>query len=91
MSQFKNNPKYIIYYTDTDSIFIGAPLDNNLISNTELGKFKLEHIFKEAVFLGPKIYGGITKDNNYICKVKGYKDSKLIPIELLKDLLSKDK
>lgn len=26
MSQFKNNPKYILFYTDTDSIYVSEPL-----------------------------------------------------------------
>jgi DNA polymerase type B, organellar and viral len=55
MSKFKNNPDYRLFYSDTDSIFIDKPLPDQLI-NSELGNFKLEHIFKKAVFLGPKIY-----------------------------------
>lgn len=51
---------------------------------------KLEYKFKEAVFLGPKIYGGITDTNQYICKVKGYKNVKEIPFNILKTLLMKD-
>lgn len=71
MSQFKNNPKYKIYYTDTDSIFIGAALDDNLISNTELGKLKLEYVIKKAVFLSSKVYCLITDSDALIYKVKG--------------------
>ena len=65
MTQFKNNPDYNLYYTDTDSIFIDKDLDKNLLNN-EIGNFKLEYIFKKAVFLSPKIYAGITDDNKYI-------------------------
>lgn len=71
MSAFKNNPKYILYYTDTDSIFIGTPLDDNLISNTELGKLKLEYVIKKAIFLAPKVYYLITESDELIYKVKG--------------------
>ncbi|KAG6467625.1 hypothetical protein ZIOFF_074522 (mitochondrion) [Zingiber officinale] len=32
------------FYTDTDSVVLGSPLPDDLISYTELGKFKLEHL-----------------------------------------------
>jgi hypothetical protein len=88
MSNFKNN-NYNLYYTDTDSIFIDKDLDKNFLNN-DIGNFKLEYIFKEVVFLGPKIYGGITDDNKYICKIKGYKNPKDISFDELKFLLNKD-
>lgn len=52
MSFFKNNPDYKLYYTgsaDTDSAHLDKPLDPSMISN-KLGDFKLEYIFKEAVY-----------------------------------------
>lgn len=55
----------------------------------KLGDLKLEYIFKEAVFLGPKIYAGITTDGKYICKAKGFKDSSCIPFKDMKSLLMK--
>jgi hypothetical protein len=87
MSKFKNNQ---LYYGDTDSAFIEGELDPSLIGK-ELGEFKLEYTFKEIVFLGPKIYAGITTDGKYICKVKGFKNSTAIPFETMKSLLHKDK
>jgi len=48
---FKN-----IYYTDTDSIFSSVPIDNSMVSDSGLGKFKLEGILGEAVFIAPKMY-----------------------------------
>ena len=57
MAQFKNNPDYNLYYSDTDSIFIEKPLPNDMIGS-ELGKMKLEYIFKESIFLASKVYGG---------------------------------
>ena len=76
---------------------VGFPLD---AIGQEIGKFKLEYIFKEVVMLGPVtkikyilflgIYGGITTDNKYICKVKGYKTPNLISFVDLKSLLVKD-
>jgi hypothetical protein len=56
----------------------------------ELGKFKLENIFKEIVFLGPKMYAGITTDGKYICKIKEYKNALEIPFSTMKSLLNKD-
>jgi hypothetical protein len=89
ISQFKNNLKYNLYYTDTDSIFIVSDLEDKFINN-EIGNFKLEYIFKEGIFLGPKIYAGITNDNKYICKIKGYKNPKDISFNDLKSLLNKE-
>jgi hypothetical protein len=56
MSQFKNNPKINLYYTDTDSIYTDSDIDPDLIDNKELGKLKLETINKKAIFLTPKVY-----------------------------------
>lgn len=50
MSQFKNNPDFILYYSDTDSIYINKPLLDHMISNTILGKMKLEHVLNDAIF-----------------------------------------
>ena len=81
---FDNNIN--IYYFDTDSLFVDKPLPDYMISS-DLGALKLEYIFKEAVFLGPKIYAGILVDGTYICKVKGFKDSKSISFNDMKSLL----
>ena len=87
MSFFKNNPDFKLYYTDTDSIFIDKELPINMINN-ELGNFKLEYIFKKAVFLAPKVYAGITTDDKLIQKIKGYKHK--IPFNDFKSLLIKN-
>jgi DNA polymerase elongation subunit (family B) len=89
IKQYCINNGIKIYYFDTDSIFTDKPLPSWMISN-KLGSLKLEYIFKEAVFLGPKIYAGITTDNNYICKIKGFKDSKDIPFNDMKSLLKEN-
>jgi hypothetical protein len=89
MSQYKNNPDFELYYTDTDSIFIDRPLPDHMVGK-ELGKMKLEYVFTDCVFLGPKIYAGITEDGKYICKIKGFKDAKSVSLENLKGLLVKD-
>jgi hypothetical protein len=51
MSQFKNNPKFNLFYID--SVYIDKPLTAEFISNTELGKMKLENICKKSYFLIP--------------------------------------
>ena len=56
----------------------------------ELGLFKLESSYKEIVFLGPKIYSGITTDDRLITKIKGFKDSKDLSFNEIKSLLHKD-
>ena len=83
MSDYKNNPNYKIYYSDTDSIIIDAPLPAHLVG-TALGQFKLEHVIKRAVFLAPKVYGLITENDEEIIKVKGIKS------DIVKDLTFKD-
>jgi DNA polymerase type B, organellar and viral len=78
-----------IYYSDTDSLFTNKYLDKNLLG-TKLGKWKLEYEFDEAVFLAPKVYGGIIKkDKTEITKVKGFKNK--VSYKNLKSLLNKDK
>jgi hypothetical protein len=86
MSQFKNNPEYILYYSDTDSLDINKTLATEFVGN-ELGKLKLEHIFDEAVFLSPKVYGGKTSNYEYV-KIKGLKNP--ISFNELSTLLIKD-
>lgn len=78
-----------IYYSDTDSVYLDRPLPDNLVDSKELGKFKLEYIFKDSVFLGAKIYAGITQNDDYICKIKGFKDQ--VPFGDMKSLLIKEK
>lgn len=65
MSQFKNNPELtgLLYYSDTDSLFIEKPLLNKWVDNKKLGFFKLEMILSHFISLGPKVYGGIDLNN----------------------------
>ena len=71
MSYFKNLSGYNVYYSDTDSIDLDKPLDHKYVG-FELSQMKLEHIFDEAVYLAPKMYGGKTSTYEYI-KIKGLK------------------
>ena len=59
MSEFKNQPDFDLYYTDTDSIITNNPLPSDLVGN-QLGQFKLEYEINDAVFLAPKVYGFTT-------------------------------
>ena len=73
MSQFKNNPDFILYYSDTDSAYISKPLPKDLVNSKVLGKMKLENIIDKAIFLAPKVYYLETIDGKVIYKVKGLK------------------
>jgi hypothetical protein len=79
MSKFKT--------LETDSIDMNKPLDPEFVGK-ELGKMKLEHIFKKVVYLAPKVYGGMTDDYEYV-KIKGAK----VPVAFvdLEPLLYKSK
>jgi hypothetical protein len=92
MSQFKNNPKINLYYTDTDSIYVdeNSDIDLNLIDNNILGKLKLEHVSDKAIFLCAKVYCLDTIDNELICKVKGLKHDVELTMDDFDQLLYKD-
>lgn len=93
MSQFKNNPEFKLFYSDTDSIYINKPLPESLVSNNELGKLKLEYICNKGVFIAPKVYGLITNNNQVIIKIKGLTKETIeqnVTIKLLEELLIKD-
>jgi hypothetical protein len=92
MSQFKNNPKINLYYSDTDSIYIDedSEIDSDLISNKELGKLKLENTVDKAIFLSSKVYCLITDSNEFIYKVKGLKHEIELTIDDFENLLIKD-
>ena len=70
MSYFKNNPKFNLYYSDTDSVVIDSKLPAELVGK-DLGQLKLEHIIKRAVFLAPKVYGFEDINNKTTIKIKG--------------------
>lgn len=45
-----------VYYCDTDSIVTDKPLPDSIVSDTVLGKWKLESTPDRALFLRPKVY-----------------------------------
>lgn len=68
MMDYKNNPDFDVYYTDTDSIFTDKPLPSQLVGdalgqmkNESLDKWGVEKIDK-ACFVGIKKYGLSVKD-----------------------------
>nr|YP_010691070.1 DNA polymerase [Phellinus igniarius]WBU93171.1 DNA polymerase [Phellinus igniarius] len=88
MSEIKNHPDYILYYTDTDSAFLNRPLQDHLVDDKKIGLFKLEKMLKNFVALGPKVYGGIEIDGTEFTKVKGLKTK--VAVSQLEELLIKD-
>lgn len=61
-----------IYNIDTDGIKVGCELNPEDVG-LKLGQMKDEGDFKEAVFIAPKVYGGITIQNEMVTKIKGLK------------------
>lgn len=59
------------YYTDTDSVVLGSPLPDDIISSKEMGMFKLEYQVKKGIFLAPKSYLLDIEDEKHIIKHKG--------------------
>ena len=86
MSKFLISNNYKVFYHDTDSMVIDRPLDPKFIGD-DIGLFKLEHVFKDAIFLSPKVYAGITDEYEYV-KIKGLKNT--IHFNQLKTLFNKD-
>ena len=94
MSQFKNLDGYKLFYTDTDSVYYNKPLPEHLVSNTELGKLKLESINKKTIFLGSKSYGLLDIDGNETIKIKGLSKQGIkynnINLDVIENLLYKN-
>ena len=92
MSAFKNNPKFNLYYSDTDSIVIDQELGPKAVGD-KLGQFKLEHSISRAAFLAPKVYAFKTSEGKEVIKVKGLTKEAVntqLSFELMKTLLHKD-
>lgn len=88
MSDFKNNPDFVLYYSDTDSAYISKLLPAHLVDSKKLGLFKLEKVLTKFVALGPKMYGGRDINGNEFNKVKGLKAK--VSLQQLEELLIKD-
>lgn len=59
------------YYTDTDSVVLSEPLPSEEVHSSLLGKLKLEHKIKNALFLAPKSYYFETEEGVKVTKHKG--------------------
>lgn len=76
-----------VYYCDTDSIIT----DKKMKISEKIGGLKLEMEIKEGVFLMPKVYGIIDKNNTEIIHAKGFSSKAFTYLELKKLLLGKVK
>jgi len=90
MSQFKNNPNINLYYTDTDSVYTDSVLGDYFVDNKILGKLKLEHVCKKAIFLLPKLYCLWTNEDQIIHKVKGLNPEVELNFKDFQNLLFKE-
>jgi hypothetical protein len=81
---FKNDPNNKMLYSDTDSILIEKMIANDLISSSELGKFKLEHKVIEGYFIHPKFYTFKKSEGKTIIKSKGVNSKNLTFDDFLK-------
>lgn len=75
--KFLNMNDNKLIYCDTDSITLEKPLDDKYISSTELGKFKLEFIINEGIYISPKFYGLNCDNGETIIKTKGIAKGKI--------------
>lgn len=64
-----------IIYCDTDSIFSLRKMDESLIDNYALGKWKLEDNVTRGFFLAPKMYCYENDKGEFNGKCKGVKDA----------------
>lgn len=92
MSHILVNYSDQIYSIDTDGIKMSGSIDPSLVSPLKLGALKKEYELEAAVFLAPKCFAGKFKgeykNNEEICKIKGYTEP--LSFAEMKDLLVKD-
>lgn len=60
-----------LYYTDTDSVYLDCELEESLVSSNKIGLWKQENTIEKAVFLNPKTYAFIDKNQRSTVKSKG--------------------
>ena len=71
-------------------LYTDSELDESFISDTILGKLKLEHICNKAIFLAPKVYCLNSENKGLIYKVKGLKHEVELTMNDFEQLLYKD-
>lgn len=66
-----------VYYCDTDSVYTTGNPDESLLSETELGLWKVEHEIRSAYFAAPKTYllDVVNEDDNMIIGAKGHRQA----------------
>lgn len=62
--------KGTVYYCDTDSIVSSEPIPEEYVHPTDLGKWDLEGVLTDGIFLFPKVYSEIKEKGNTV-KFKG--------------------
>lgn len=78
-----------IYSIDTDGIKVSGTIDPSLVDPLKLGALKKEYEIEKAIFLAPKCYIAVLKDDQkQICKIKGYTEN--LKFSEIEDLLVKD-
>lgn len=77
-----------LLYCDTDSI---AASYDKIRLNEEFGEVKWIELWKESVFIAPKLYGYIKLNNEEIIKIKGISNNKYTIKELKKAFFSNKK
>lgn len=65
------------YYCDTDSIVCKKPFEDDLVDKTAYGKWDLENVIREGVYIQPKMYMEKTADGKLIRKAKGVPKSEM--------------
>jgi hypothetical protein len=89
MSKIKTEYSNNIYYSDTDSIDLDIKLPDKYLSDN-LGDYKLENIFKEVVYIAPKVYAAISDKKEEYLIIKGYQEDNL-SLDLEINLSKKDR
>lgn len=76
MHKIKHKYAKNLYYSDTDSLVTDIKLEDQLISETQLGLLKLEYKIISGLFIAPKLYY-LKTDTQNIIKAKGVNASVL--------------
>ena len=69
---------------------VDKTLPDYLVDNKILGKMKLEHIVKKAIFLAPKLYCLNTNNNEFITKTRGLNHDINLNLQDFENLLYKN-
>lgn len=98
--KYTNKMPSNLYYTDTDSIVLYNKIDDSDLSDTEIGKLKLEAEIRDTYFLAPKVYSykiyrvptnGInTKPGTEIRKIAGIPQHE-IPENIIRNIYYNEK